>query len=110
MVQIRKIDSAEELNDFLSTDVEKKHLLKFGAEWCGPCRVLEQTLHGLDAEKTKDVLFGEISIDSDETENLASDYKVRNIPVLIVFENNKEVTRAVGAQQEKAIYNLLGLE
>lgn len=109
MIEIRNITNKEELDDFLSTDAEKKHLLKFGAEWCGPCRTLEQTLQTLDAERVKDVLFGEVSIESDETEDLGVDYKIRNIPVLIAIVNNKETGRTVGMQTAEQIYNLLGV-
>ena len=110
MIEIRKITNEEELTDFLFTDAEKKHLLKFGAEWCGPCKMLEQTLKRLDGNKVKDVLFGEVSIDSDETEDLAAEYNVKNIPVLIAFEKNEELGRLVGAQTENSIYGLLGVE
>ncbi|MBN1951141.1 MAG: hypothetical protein JW801_08050 [Bacteroidales bacterium] len=35
-----------------------------------------------------------------QQENQAAEYKVRNIPTLIVFKNGKEQTRIVGVKQK----------
>jgi len=66
-------------------------IIKFGANWCGPCRVLEQRLK--DFDKCEVIVY-----DVDDTdETLLEKYKIRNIPVtLIVDENGNEVQRWVG--------------
>ena len=66
-------------------------IIKFGANWCGPCRVLEQRLK--DFDKCEVIMY-----DVDDTdETLLEKYKIRNIPVtLIVDENGNEVQRWVG--------------
>lgn len=110
MIDIRTIKSKDELDDFLSNAPEKQHLIKFGAEWCGPCKVMAKNLINLDEEKVKDVLFAEISIDEDETEEIATEYKVRNIPCLVVIKDGNEINRSVGVLTDKGIYELLGIE
>ena len=66
------------------------HIEKFGASWCGPCKVLDKTLEkvtGVDIQK----------YDVDQFEDLAEERGVRNVPVLIFWNGDKEVDRLVGA-------------
>lgn len=64
---------------------------KFGAEWCGPCKTLDKTL-----EKVTGVEI--VKYDVDEHESIAEMRGIRNVPVLIYFnEKGEEVTRTVGA-------------
>jgi thioredoxin 1 len=72
------------------------HIEKYGAPWCGPCRLLDETLK----EVTEvDV----IKYDVDENEDLVAEKKIRNVPVLIFYDGDKEVTRLVGAVSLKTI-------
>lgn len=64
---------------------------KFGANWCGPCKVLDKTLEQVSGVEI-------VKHDVDEELDLALERKVRNVPVLIFYdENNKEVDRLIGA-------------
>jgi thioredoxin 1 len=63
-------------------------VLKFSATWCGPCRVLAQTLKGVE---------GITSIDIDKDMETARSYNVRNVPLLVFKKNGKEVHRQTGA-------------
>lgn len=66
-------------------------ILKFGAEWCSPCKVLNKKLENFtDCEVVK--------YDVDETdEELLTKYHIRNIPVTILLnDNDEEVQRWVG--------------
>ena len=66
------------------------HIEKFGASWCGPCKVLDKTLEkvtGVDIQK----------YDVDQFEDLAEERGVRNVPVLIFWNDDEEVERLVGA-------------
>ena len=66
-------------------------VLKFGAEWCGPCRAFEQKLK--DFDKCEVIVYDVDDMD----EELLEKYKIRNIPVTImVDENGEEVNRWVG--------------
>lgn len=64
---------------------------KFGATWCGPCRVLDKTL-----EEVKGVEI--VKYDVDEYEDLTVSKGIRSIPVLIFYnEAGEEVHRTVGS-------------
>lgn len=64
---------------------------KFGSAFCGPCKVLDKTLEQVSGVEI-------VKYDVDEYEDLAEKRNIRNVPVLIFYdENNKEVDRLVGA-------------
>ena len=66
------------------------HIEKFGATWCGPCKLLDKTL-----EQITDISI--VKYDVDEYEDLTSEKNIRNIPVLIFYDGDNEVDRLVGA-------------
>lgn len=76
------------------------HIEKFGAEWCGPCRVVDATL-----DQITDIDI--IRYDVDEYENLAAEKKIRNIPVLIFYDGDNEVDRLVGAVSLETINKVI---
>ena len=51
-----------------------KKIEKFGASWCGPCKVLDRTLEQLTGVEI-------IKHDVDEEEELANVRGIRNVPV-----------------------------
>lgn len=66
------------------------HIEKFGASWCGPCKVLDKTLEkvtGVDIHK----------YDVDQFEDLAEERGILNVPALIFWNGDQEVARLVGA-------------
>ena len=77
-------------------------LLKFGANWCTPCRSLVPIL-----EELKDKVVIE-DIDVDEVDPVVlTNYKIRNIPVLIITKDNVEVWRHVGSISKIDLENKL---
>ncbi len=66
------------------------HIEKYGASWCGPCKILDRTL-----QQIKDIDI--IKYDVDEWEDLANEKGIRNVPVLIFYDGDNEVDRLVGA-------------
>lgn len=64
---------------------------KYGADWCQPCHMLDKALEQVTGVKI-------VKHDVEEEEELANSKGIRNIPVLIYYnENGEEVTRTVGA-------------
>lgn len=67
-------------------------LIKFGASYCAPCRAMMPIL-----EELKNKIEIE-DIDVDEVDPIVlTNYKIRNIPVLIITKDNVEVWRHVGS-------------
>lgn len=77
-------------------------LLKFGASYCAPCRSLTPIL-----EELKDKVTIE-DIDVDEVDPVVlTNYKIRNILVLIITKDNVEVWRHVGSISKVDLENKL---
>ena len=65
-------------------------ILKFGATWCGPCRLLEDRLKDFNLVPIE-------KYDVDEEDGLCYKYGITNIPALIFLnEEDKVVNRITG--------------
>ena len=68
-------------------------LLKFYAEWCGPCKGLTMIING--AKDKINIPIEEYDIDNEMF--MAQDYKVRSVPTLVLVDDkNQEIKRSVG--------------
>lgn len=58
-------------------------LIKFSADWCGPCKMQHKEFeeHPIDCE------LQEVDIDSDEGERLVPKYEVRSIPTMLLLDD-----------------------
>lgn len=61
-------------------------VLKFYANFCAPCRVVSQQLKGRDVTK----------INISKTQEQATKYNVRSVPMLIFLKNDVEIYRHKG--------------
>lgn len=89
---MKKITKLSEYQDLLNQP--GKHIIKISASWCNPCKTLASTIQTLDQDVQD--LFVEIDVDEAE-EDLINNLNVRNVPVLIFYDGNKEYNRTVGA-------------
>jgi len=77
-----------------------KKILYFSAAWCGPCRMLAPRMEKLSGEGK--INYQKIDVDSDT--ELSIKYGVRNIPTLILVDENGEAQgRKVGVLPEQQI-------
>ena len=72
-------------------------ILKFYADWCGPCKALTQFLNA-----SKDLIPYQIeNIDIDENMDTAVKYSVRSVPTMILVDDSgNEIKRNVGVIME----------
>lgn len=102
MANIRKIDTIEEYNDLLKME-GKIIVFKFYANWCGPCRVLTDTINGIDSEKVNDVIFVEVDVENEAFDNICAELGIRGIPVLVYYKDGELQERTTGLQSSDAI-------
>lgn len=99
VIQVTEANFEEEV---LKSD--KKVLIDFYADWCGPCKTLSPIVEEV-AKENPDLKV--VKIDVDSNENLAYKYKTYSIPTLVVIENGEEVNRAVGAIPKNDVLELI---
>ena len=104
MVTIKNLKTYDDFHEFINEADGKLRIAKLSAPWCGPCRVLSETIKGLDREKIGDTLFAEIDIDTDETEQIGVECNVRGVPVLLYYKDGTELKRTVGAVGAADLY------
>lgn len=83
---------------------DKKVLIDFFANWCGPCRMVGPIVEEIASEHPE---FKVCKINVDEEPDIANAFKVMSIPALFVVENGKIVDKAVGAMPKQAILSML---
>ena len=98
----------EVTKDNFDTEVlnsEKRVLVDFNADWCGPCRMLRPIVEEV-ADTNDNIKIVSINIDNEE--ELAEKYNVFSIPCLVVFDSGKETNRSVGLISKEDIETLVG--
>lgn len=86
---------------------EKKVLVDFNANWCGPCKMLKPILEEV-ASNNENIKF--VSINIDDCDELAEEYNVSSIPCLVVFDKGSEIKRSVGLISKDDLENMIGEE
>lgn len=79
-------------------------LLDFWAEWCPPCRMIAPILDKI-GEENQEIVVGKVNVD--EERGLAQEFRVANIPTLVVMKDGAEVNRSVGAVSKQEILDLV---
>ena len=72
-----------------------RKILKFYADWCGPCKMLSNTIKDITDQKDIGVIIEEVNIE--ENIEVASQYSVRSIPTMVLLDNGHEIRRISGA-------------
>lgn len=63
-------------------------ILKLGASWCGPCKLIEKPVHGFFASSPPEVVCGDIDVDQsfDFYAFLKAKKMVNGIPVILCYK------------------------
>ena len=84
--------------NFQQQTKNKVVLVDFWASWCGPCRMMAPVLNDVASELNGNSHVGKVDIQ--QYQSLATKFKVRNIPTLILFKNGTEINRFVGIKSK----------
>jgi len=66
---------------------DKLVVIDFWAQWCGPCRAISPIIEEVAAEYEGKAIIGKC--DTDENNELAMKFGVRNIPMLVFIKNGE---------------------
>lgn len=86
-----------DFNDLLNTD--KKVLVDFYAEWCGPCKQMEPYILKMQKEMADKVVV--VRIDVDKNRTLAETMKITSLPTILIYENKAVQKKIIGLTSEQ---------
>jgi len=90
-----KVQDLKDFNERVKNS-KKPVIVDFFATWCNPCKALTPRIENVIAETNGEVNLAKVDID--EHSELALDYDVGSVPVLIAIRNGKVEERLVGLQ------------
>ncbi len=76
-------------------------VVDFGAEWCGPCKVLDPILEEIAIENKDKVKIYKMNID--ENPMTPQKYGIRGIPTIMIFKNGELMDTRVGSLPKTAL-------
>ena len=79
-------------------------LLKFYAEWCGPCKMQSMVIKGAGDKITIPVE----DVDIDTNVFMATNFGIRSVPTMVLVDDQeKEIKRKVGTMTESELLEWL---
>lgn len=80
-------------------------MIDFWAAWCGPCKMLSPTVDDIAAEYEGRAVVAKCNVD--DADEVAMQFRIRNIPTLLFFKNGVLAERLVGVVSKQEIAAVL---
>lgn len=101
-MELKHIGKSEFESEVLLSD--KKVLVDFYADWCGPCKMMGPVLEAVAGESDE---YKIVKVNVDKDSDLAERYNIMSIPALIVFDKGEIYKKSVGAISKSEVIELL---
>jgi len=69
-------------------------LVKFGAEWCGPCKNLDPILEQVN--NRSDITVVTVDIEEEDNLSLVAQFGIRGIPTMVLLDKGEVVHQMIG--------------
>ena len=96
IIEVNKDNFEEEV---LKSD--KKVLVDFWAEWCGPCKMMMPIVEEIATEYAGKLVVAKV--DTASSPGTAARFGIRHIPTILFFKNGEVVEKQVGATPKTAL-------
>jgi thioredoxin len=83
----------------------KPVIVDFWASWCVPCHAMAPILRALAKEFESQVIFAKVDVENNR--DLASQFKIKSIPTLVLFKNGREWDRLTGVRGRSDLRKLI---
>ena len=83
---------------------DKPVFLDFWATWCGPCQMVGPVVEEISNELST-IKVGKVNVD--EEPELASQFKVMSIPMMVLMKDGEMVKKTIGAQPKSEILDFI---
>lgn len=83
---------------------DKPVLIDFWAAWCGPCQMVAPVLEEIAAE-VPEVKVAKVNVD--ENPELAQEFQVMSIPMLVLMKQGEIVKKTIGALPKQDILKFI---
>ena len=84
---------------------DKKVLVDFYADWCGPCKMLAPTIEKIAEEVSEYAKVGKVNVD--DSPEIAEEFGIMSIPTLLIFENGEVIHKHVGVTDKETLMSEL---
>ncbi len=100
---MQEVSERDFVNEVVKSNIPV--LVEFGAEWCGPCKVVAPELNALASELQGKVKI--VTVDIDRSPLLARELGVQAVPTFVVFEKGRPVNAHSGALKKAQLRELV---
>jgi thioredoxin-like negative regulator of GroEL len=80
---IKSPTTRQEFKQLINENSNKKIFVKYYADWCGPCKTINEPVMKMYEKYSGDKLM--IIVDVDECDDVASAMKIRSLPTIQTF-------------------------
>ena len=87
-----------EFNEAIAS--EKAVVVKLSAEWCQPCKALDAILTRIEPKHEN---LKVVRVDVEENPEIASQFGITNVPVLLYYKDGEPMDMSVGLRTENEL-------
>ncbi|KAK6529061.1 hypothetical protein TWF694_004280 [Orbilia ellipsospora] len=99
MSKVTQISSASQLDGIKSGNTIV--VIDFFATWCGPCKAIAPVFATVAEKLSETGKMAFVKVDTDKNSDIARAHNISAMPTFVVFKNNQETHRIVGADMPK---------
>ena len=100
---MQEVSERDFVNEVMKSNVPV--LVEFGADWCGPCKVVAPELKALATELQGKLKV--VTVDIDRSPVIARELGVQSVPTFVVFDKGRPVNAHSGAVKKAQLRELV---